>query len=104
LPRCAGLCPAGIRIPATDPTFRRSCDGRMKDINPRLGRGLESLLGDPTSRAEKKPIGEISITAMEPSPFQPRGPIDPESLTELVDSIRARGLLQPLLVRPHPTQ
>src|SRR6202012_344134 len=69
LPRCAGLCPAGIRVPATDPTFRRSCDGRMKDINPRLGRGLASLLGDPTNRAEKEPVGEISITAMEPSPF-----------------------------------
>ncbi len=71
----------------------------MKEPNPRLGRGLASLLGDPTSRTDKEPIGELNVTAMEPSPFQPRGPIDPASLTELTDSIRARGLLQPLLVR-----
>ncbi|MEJ1979161.1 MAG: ParB/RepB/Spo0J family partition protein [Acetobacteraceae bacterium] len=76
----------------------------MKDINPRLGRGLASLLGDPASRSEKEPIGEISVALLGPSPFQPRGPIDPASLAELTDSIRARGLLQPLLVRPHPTQ
>jgi ParB family transcriptional regulator, chromosome partitioning protein len=76
----------------------------MKDINPRLGRGLASLLGDPASRTEREPIGEINVAQLEPSPFQPRGPIDPASLAELVDSIRARGLLQPLLVRPHPAQ
>jgi ParB family chromosome partitioning protein len=41
---------------------------------------------------------------LQPGPYQPRGPIEPDSLTELVESIRAHGILQPLLARPHPTQ
>jgi ParB family chromosome partitioning protein len=40
----------------------------------------------------------------EPSPYQPRGPIDPDSLADLVASVRARGILQPLLARPHPEE
>jgi ParB family chromosome partitioning protein len=43
------------------------------------------------------------VEMLEPSPFQPRGPMDPEALEELTDSIRARGILQPLLARAHPT-
>jgi ParB family chromosome partitioning protein len=42
------------------------------------------------------------IDLLEPSSFQPRGSIDAKSLGDLVDSIRAHGVLQPLLTRPHP--
>jgi ParB family chromosome partitioning protein len=44
----------------------------------------------------------IAIELLEPGPFQPRGPFDPVTLTELVESVKARGILQPLLARPHP--
>jgi len=74
------------------------------DKSPRLGRGLAALLGEaamPTSEAQG--VRDIGIDALEPSPFQPRGPIDPAGLAELAASIAARGILQPLLVRPHPT-
>jgi ParB family transcriptional regulator, chromosome partitioning protein len=47
-------------------------------------------------------ITTLAVELLEPGPFQPRGPIDARSLTELADSIRARGVLQPLLARPHP--
>jgi ParB family chromosome partitioning protein len=69
-----------------------------KERNPRLGRGLAALLGE----AETATLGvrEISVDLLDPGPFQPRAPIPSESLDELVDSIRARGVLQPLLARP----
>jgi ParB family chromosome partitioning protein len=80
----------------------------MKEPLPRLGRGLAALLGETAGSAPSPTIG-VSITTvpiehLEPGPFQPRGPIDAASLTDLVDSIRARGLLQPLLARPHPSK
>lgn len=77
-----------------------------KDTNPRLGRGLAALLGDGgPSRPPQTATGikTIPIENLEPSPFQPRGAMDPAALADLVDSIRARGILQPLLARPHPT-
>ncbi len=49
------------------------------------------------------PTQSLSIAALEPSPFQPRAGIDREKLDDLVASIAANGVLQPLLVRPHPT-
>jgi ParB family chromosome partitioning protein len=77
----------------------------MKDPVPRLGRGLAALMGEaagPLSTSGAGSITTIPIEHLEPSPFQPRGPIDADSLTDLADSIKARGLLQPLLVRQHP--
>src|ERR1700757_3399006 len=80
-----------------------------KEVGPRLGRGLAALMGDapkptpaPPTKAANAGINDISIDLLEPGPFQPRGPIDPASLSDLVESVRAQGLLQPLLARPHP--
>lgn len=77
-----------------------------KEPSPRLGRGLAALLGDaprltPNSSADSQ-IHSVPIELLEPSPFQPRGDFDPASMAELTDSIRVRGILQPLLARPHP--
>lgn len=78
-----------------------------KETNPRLGRGLAALLGDSTATGGAlnavTGIKAIPVEHLEPSPFQPRGAIDPVALADLVDSIRARGILQPLLARPHPS-
>ena len=78
-----------------------------KDSNPRLGRGLAALLGDAATTAKPAAttngIRSIPIEYLEPSPYQPRASMDPAALSDLVDSIRARGILQPLLARPHPT-
>ncbi len=60
------------------------------------------MLGEAHGIPTRQPIGEISTGLLEPNPFQPRGLINPADLDELVASIRANGLLQPLLVRPHP--
>jgi len=76
-----------------------------KESGPRLGRGLAALLGDMAVQAPA-PAGavrQLPLDLLEPNPFQPRTTIDLEALQELSDSIKARGILQPLLVRPHPT-
>lgn len=47
-------------------------------------------------------IQELEIDALQPNPLQPRGIISPESLVELVDSIREHGVLEPILVAETP--
>lgn len=81
----------------------------VKEANPRLGRGLAALLGDGpagTPAVEAAPVQprSIGVDLLDPSPFQPRGPLVQESLEELAASLRAHGVLQPLLVRRHPQQ
>jgi ParB family chromosome partitioning protein len=75
-----------------------------KDASPRLGRGLAALLGEqpPTAMGELAGPRPIPVAFLSPGHFQPRGPIEPDSLTELIESVRARGILQPLLARPDP--
>ena len=64
-----------------------------------LGRGLDALLaGDETSGHEQQralPVGRL-----QPGKYQPRTQMDSASLEELAASIRAQGLMQPILVRP----
>ena len=73
-----------------------------KEVGPRLGRGLAALLGDTPAAAPQAGIATLPIEHLEPGPSQPRLNMDPGALQELADSIRARGILQPLLARPHP--
>lgn len=76
---------------------------------PRLGRGLAALLGDTQDAASAdKPgtdgIHPLPIELLEAGPFQPRQMMEQEPLEELAESIRAQGILQPILARPHPGQ
>lgn len=63
-----------------------------------LGKGLEALLKD------VKPLdaGEFfcDISLIRPNPLQPRKEWDPQAMQELVESIKEKGVLQPILVRP----
>lgn len=76
-----------------------------KRESPRLGRGLAALLGDAAIQAKPEvgSVRRIPLDLLEPNPFQPRTTIEPAALDELVQSVRTHGILQPLLVRPHPT-
>jgi ParB family transcriptional regulator, chromosome partitioning protein len=68
----------------------------------RLGRGLEALLG-PVSREQAEASGslrELPMASVKPNPYQPRTRMDEGPLDELVASIEASGLLQPVIVRP----
>lgn len=51
---------------------------------------------------EESQVYEIDIDMLQPNPLQPRGLITPDSLVELVDSIREHGVLEPLLVAKTP--
>ena len=65
-----------------------------------LGRGLSALLGTPDLEADK--LIEIDIERILPNAHQPRKSFDEESLNELANSIRAHGVVQPIVVRPLP--
>jgi len=62
-----------------------------------LGRGLSSLLGDSRKKVE---TNKISIKDLSRNKFQPRKHFSKESLEELTNSIRERGVIQPIVVRP----
>ena len=75
-----------------------------------LGRGLQALLGEQTgpsaSSGQEAParaggVREIEIGRIRPNPNQPRVQFKEEAIDELADSIAERGVLQPILVRPH---
>jgi ParB family chromosome partitioning protein len=65
-----------------------------------LGRGLDALLGGEEERVEGDRLQELPVSNLRPGRYQPRTQIDPESIAELADSIRAQGIIQPILVRP----
>jgi ParB family chromosome partitioning protein len=72
-----------------------------------LGRGLDALLGDANALKPveiRKESGDglsvISVDLLRRGTYQPRKHIDSDSLEELADSIRAQGLIQPIIVRP----
>jgi ParB family chromosome partitioning protein len=86
----------------------------MSDEGPRkrpsgLGRGLSSLLGEVAQEAPvtggaapaRGGVQMMPISSIEPHLDQPRRHFDEEALEELAGSIRSRGLIQPIVVRPH---
>jgi ParB family transcriptional regulator, chromosome partitioning protein len=73
-----------------------------------LGRGLSALMADmdlseQTPQATPRDQTFVPIEQLTANPDQPRRKFDPEALQELADSLRNRGVLQPLIVRPHPS-
>lgn len=79
------------------------------DKNLGLGKGLSVLMGEEdeihtpvVSEPAGQRIEEVEISLLEPSPFQPRTVFDDDALMELIESIKEKGVLQPLLVRKNP--
>ncbi len=64
-----------------------------------LGRGLDALLGDVSVKEEKPQAQTLPIEYMQRGKYQPRKDINPEKLQELADSIKAQGIIQPIVVR-----
>ena len=67
-----------------------------------LGRGLDALLGTQGSSSVNPPDSpaKLALSQLKAGQYQPRQVMDEESLAELAESIRAQGVMQPLLVRP----
>jgi ParB family chromosome partitioning protein len=63
-----------------------------------LGRGLDALLG--ASEAPRETLMTLPVARIRPGRYQPRTRMDQQALAELAASIRAQGLMQPVLVRP----
>jgi len=69
-----------------------------------LGKGLDALLGGAVSPVAEERQGadlrELPVDLLQPGKYQPRTDMHPESLEELANSIRAQGVVQPIVVRP----
>lgn len=82
----------------------------MSERQRGLGRGLSALLGEnvaeavPVSGAQAAGIQTAPIESLKPNPDQPRKIFTQEDLDELTNSIRDKGILQPILVRTQPGQ
>ena len=93
----------------------------MATKRPSLGRGLEALLGtvpappasspaadrnaaSPSSPPREEELARIPVDLLQRGRYQPRLDMRPESLQELADSIRAQGVVQPIVVRPLAAQ
>jgi ParB family transcriptional regulator, chromosome partitioning protein len=64
-----------------------------------LGRGLSALLSDSAVASEGEDLHEVDIDLIDPNPDQPRTRFNEDKLNELTQSIKANGLVQPLLLR-----
>ncbi len=64
-----------------------------------LGRGLKALLEGTDVAASNAELMHLSVTQVRSNPYQPRQNFDPQHLQELADSIKAQGILQPIVVR-----
>ena len=62
-----------------------------------LGRGLDALLPSSSSTSS---LAQLDIDLIRPNPLQPRIVFDPEKLEELAKSLKSKGVLQPIVVRP----
>ena len=77
-----------------------------------LGRGLSTLLGDSgitavaaeVAQSDKREYQQIPVESINVGPWQPRRKFDREQLDELAGSIRQKGIVQPILLRPKPNQ
>ena len=76
-----------------------SDDGRRRG----LGRGLSALLGEEDGAPAGEGVRTLPIELLHPGRYQPRRRFDDESLNALADSVAAQGVLQPILVRKHPS-
>jgi ParB family chromosome partitioning protein len=63
-----------------------------------IGRGLAAIL--PSARIEEESLEQIPLELIQPNPRQPRSSFDDQTLNELAESVKANGLLQPILLRP----
>ena len=68
----------------------------MDKIKKGLGRGLSSLIGETKVESKKN---QLSVSDIVPNRYQPRKNFDEDSLEELTNSIKQRGILQPIIVR-----
>lgn len=87
-----------------------STQSTTRKARPGLGRGLSALLGDTAPRSDEgggdqqagaSSVRLLPVSSLAPHPSQPRRHFDEAALDELAQSIAQRGIIQPIVVRPH---
>ncbi len=73
----------------------------MNKIKKGLGRGLSSLIGE--TKVENK-TNNLNLSEIIPNKYQPRKNFDEENLNDLANSIKERGVIQPIIVRKSNTE
>ena len=72
----------------------------MAEKKPALGKGLSALIPDvPDALTTPRGSLDVDIDLLEPNDYQPRGPLDAERLDDLAKSIKANGVIQPIIAR-----
>jgi ParB family chromosome partitioning protein len=64
-----------------------------------LGRGLDALLGGDEPQSQEH-LMNVALIQLRPGKYQPRTQMDPDAIAELAESIKAQGVIQPILARP----
>ncbi|WOO40719.1 ParB/RepB/Spo0J family partition protein [Rubellicoccus peritrichatus] len=98
----------GASKPSSSPKKKSTSKAAPKKVSkPAAKKTPASAVKSKAVKAEPKaevsssqPYREISVSKVEPNPYQPRREMDPERVKDLADSIRSEGLLQPIVVRP----
>ncbi len=65
-----------------------------------LGRGLDALLGSDAGYEVSERLQQVSVDQLRPGKYQPRSHMDPDAISHLAESIKAQGVIQPILARP----
>ena len=73
----------------------------MAKVKGGLGRGLDSLLANGADNSSGDRLTTVAVKDIQPGRYQARVQIDDEALQELADSIKAQGVIQPVIVREH---
>lgn len=71
----------------------------IKNAEKRLGKGLEALISNDGAKARER-VERVNTRLLSPNPFQPRKRFSGAKMEELVNSLREKGIIQPILVRP----
>lgn len=87
----------------TKKTQKSATDSARKPKRQALGRGLGAMLArnsQQQAREDSASLRDLPLDRIQPGRYQPRSVMNPEKLQELADSIRAQGVVQPVIVRP----
>ena len=74
-------------------------ENNMAKAKGGLGRGLDSLISNAVDSSSSDRLTTVAIADIQPGRYQARVQIDDEALQELADSIKAQGIIQPVIVR-----
>ena len=89
-----------VPINRQQPQSGNDMAGQRDDMRASMVASMATNMG---GASDNRKYREVAVSAITPNPKQPRKNFNSDKLQELVDSLKLRGVIQPLLVRPHPS-